>query len=119
MPEAALFITWGQPVRGRERRANDQLRESVRYWRRLREEGWIERFDWAVLPLQGSELWGFALLRGAPEQLGALRGSEEFGRWVLRVSLVADRVGVFDATVDPDRLARTMDLYDETVAGLD
>lgn len=65
MPEAALFITWGQPVRGRERRANDQL------------------------------------------------------RWVLRVSLVADRVGVFDATVDPDRLARTMDLYDETVAGLD
>src|SRR5512139_3950460 len=45
MAEAALFITWGQPVRGREKRAADQMRESVRYWERLHEEGQIERFD--------------------------------------------------------------------------
>ena len=43
MTEAALFISWGQPVRGREKRANDQMRESLRYWERLQAEGQIER----------------------------------------------------------------------------
>jgi len=31
MAEAALFVTWGQPARGREKRANNQLRASIRF----------------------------------------------------------------------------------------
>jgi hypothetical protein len=119
MTEAALLMTWGQPVRGREKRANEQLRESVRYCRRLQQEAKIQRFEWAALTPPGEDLWGFVLLYGTPEQLDSLRRSEEFGRWVLRVSLVADRVRVLDATLDEGQLARTMDLYDETVEGLD
>lgn len=117
MAEAALFISWGQPVRGREKRANEQMRESVRYWERLQAEGQIERCDWAAL--SGHEdLWGIALLRGTAEQIDVVRRSEEFGRNILRVSLVADRVGVADAMVD-EGAAQGMNVWDEEIAGLD
>lgn len=117
MAEAALFISWGQPVRGREKRANDQMRESVQYWGRLQGEGQIERFDWAALSGQ-ADLWGIALLRGTAEQIDSLRRSEEFGRNILRVSLVADRVGVVDAMVD-EGAAQGMNAWDEEVGALD
>ena len=116
--EAALMMVWGQPVRGREKQANNQLRESVRYLKRLQEEGRLERFEWGGLAPQAEDLWGFALLRGTTEQIDALRRTEEYARWVLRVSLVADRVRVFDATVDEELLARNMQFYDETIEGL-
>lgn len=116
--EAALWMVWGQPVRGREKRANNQLRESVRYLKRLQEEGRIERFEWGGVAPQADDLWGFVLLRGTAEQIDALRRTEEYTRWVLRVSLVADRVRVFDATVDEELLARNMNFYDETIEGL-
>ena len=116
MAEAALFISWGQPVRGRERRANDQMRESLRYWERLQEEGQIERFDWAALSGRG-DLWGVALLQGTAEQMDSLRRSEDFGRNILRVSLVADRVEVVDATVGEGAM-RGMSAWDEEIKAL-
>lgn len=116
--ESALMMVWGQPVRGRERQANDQLRESVRYLQRLQEEGQLDRFEWGGLAPPAEDLWGFALLYGTTEQIGALQRTEDYARWVLRVSLIADRVRVFDATVDEERLARNMAFYDETVKGL-
>lgn len=117
MAEAALFISWGQPVRGREKRASRQMRGSVQYWERLREDGQIERFDWAALSGQG-DLWGIALLRGTAEQIDSLRRSEDFGRNILRVSLVADRVGVVDAMVD-EGAAQGMNVWDEEIGALD
>jgi hypothetical protein len=117
MAEAALFITWGQPVRGREKRANEQMRESVQYWKRLEDEGQIERCDWAAISGQG-DLWGIALLRGTAEQIDSLRRSEGFGRNILRVSLVADRVAVADAAVD-DGAIQGMKTWDEEIGALD
>lgn len=116
--QAALMMVWGQPVRGREKQANGQLRESVRYLQNLQEEERIDRFEWGGLAPPAEDLWGFALLYGTTEQIGALQRTEDYARWVLRVSLVADRVRVFDATVDEKLLARNMDFYDETVKGL-
>jgi hypothetical protein len=116
--ETGLLMVWGQPVRGREKQANNQLRESVRYLERLQEEGRIERFEWGGLAPQVEDLWGFMLLRGTTKQIDALRRTEEYARWVLRVSLVAERVRVFDATLDADALGRSMDFYDETIEGL-
>lgn len=115
---AALLMVWGQPVRGREKQANDQLRESVRYLKRLQEEGRIERFEWGGLAPPTEDLWGFLLLRGSTEQIETLRRTEDHARWVLRVSLVADHTRVFDATVDEELLARSMSFYDETIQGL-
>jgi hypothetical protein len=117
MAEAALFITWGQPVRGREKRAGEQMRESVQYWKRLEDEGDIERCDWAAISGQG-DLWGIALLRGTAEQIDSLRRSEDFGRNILRVSLVADRVAVADAAVDEGAI-QGMETWDEEIGALD
>jgi hypothetical protein len=117
MAEAALLITWGQPVRGREERANAQMRESLQYWKRLEDDGEIERCDWAAVSGQG-DLWGFALLRGTAEQIDSLRRSEDFGRNILRVSLVADRVAVADAAVG-EAAVQGMKAWDEEIGALD
>lgn len=115
---AALLMVWGQPVRSRERQANDRLRESARYLKRLQDEGRIERFEWAALAPLTEDMWGFVLLYGTTEQIEALRRTEDYERWVLRVSLVAEHVRVLDATVDRELLARNMDFYDKTIEGL-
>ena len=111
-------MVWGEPVRGREKRANNQLRESIRYLKLLQEQGRIERFEWGGLSPQAEDMWGFVLLRGTSEQIDTLRRTEDYARWVLRVSLVADHLRVFDATVDEEILARNMNFYDETIEGL-
>lgn len=116
--EAALWMVWGQPVRGREKRANNQLRESVRYLNLLQEQGRIERFEWGGLSPLAEDMWGFVLLRGTSVQIDRLRRTEDYARWVLRVSLVANHLRVFDATVDEEILARNMNFYDETIEGL-
>lgn len=86
--------------------------------KRLQEEGRIERFEWGGLASPTDDLWGFMLLRGSTEQIEALRRTEEYARWVLRVSLVADHTRVFDATVDEELLIRKLSFYEETIQGL-
>ena len=119
MADTGLFISWGQPVRDRERQAGDQMRASLQYWKRLRENGSIGSYDYAALSRQGGSLWGYAVLRGSAEQIDALRHSPEFGRYVVRLGLVADDVAVIDATVDEELLELGMDLYDETIKAFD
>ena len=119
MSEAALFISWGQPVHGREKRAGAQMRESIAYCRRLEKENRIGRVEWASLSRQGGDLWGIGLLRGTPEQLDALRRTEDFGRWIVRLTLVCEGVSVVDATVDEKVLEMGMDLYDDVIKDLD
>ena len=64
MAEAGLFIGWGVPVRGREKRALDLFNGTMQYYGRLQQDGKIERFDVAVLAPHGSDLAGFALMQG-------------------------------------------------------
>lgn len=117
MSEAALFISWGQPVHGREKRAGAQMRESIAYCRRLEKEQRIGRVEWASLSRQGGDLWGIGLLHGTPEQLDALRRTEEFARWIVSLTLVCEDVSVIDAAVDERMLEAGMGLYADVVAG--
>jgi hypothetical protein len=117
-PKAGILMLWGQPVRGREKQANKQLQDSVRYLKRLEEQGQIERYDCGGFASPAEDLWGFILLHGTTDQIDALRRTEEYARWGLRVSLVADHVRIFDTTLDEDALTRNMDFYDETIQGL-
>ena len=116
MAEAALFLGWGTPARGREKAAVDVFGESVQYWTRLQQEGQIERFDIAVLTPH-SGLGGFALLRGSAKQIDALRRSDEFKRLVNRVSIRVDDLEVSDAFVD-EGLAEIMGNYQEEAGKL-
>ena len=64
-------------------------------------EGRIERFDTAILKPQRTELGGFILVQGTKEQIDALRDDHDFARWATQIQLVADKVGIVDARVNP------------------
>jgi hypothetical protein len=119
MAEAGFWIAWGLPTQGRERQALDLLAATRGYLERLAQDRVIERFDIVILKPQTTELGGFILIQGTPEQIDALRRDEKFQVWVNRVQLVADRVGIVDAWVD-EGLTEATDLYEQALrkAGL-
>jgi hypothetical protein len=117
MADAALFIGWGQVVRGREERAIQVFNESVEYWGGLQGDGKIEDFEVVLLGPHGGDLQGFALLRGSPEQIGALRVDEEFQRRVTRADLIVESQGVIDAVIN-EGLAQAMGQYQGEIAEL-
>ena len=118
MADAALFIGWGQVVRGREKRAVQVFNESVEYWGGLQSDGKIEDFEVALLRPHGGDLQGFALLRGSEEQMGALRADEEFQRRVLRADQIIESQGVIDALIG-EGIARGMTQYQGEIDDLD
>jgi hypothetical protein len=117
--EAGVWVAWGIPTRGRERPALDLLKHTITdYLGELVEGGRIERFDTAILKPQTTELGGFILIQGTFDQIDALRGDHDFGRWATQVQLVADKVGIVDAWVN-DGLVEAFDLYEEALQKLD
>jgi hypothetical protein len=118
MADAALFIGWGQVVRGREKRAIQVFNESVEYWGGLQRDGKIEDFEVALLTPHGGDLQGFAMLRGSEDQMGALRGDDEFTRRVARADMIVDSQGVVDAVIG-EGIARAMGIYQGEVEDLD
>src|SRR5436305_5420986 len=77
MAEAALFMGWGMPARGREEAGIDVFNEAMVYWDGLKQEGKLEAIEVALLTPHGG-LGGFALLRGTAQQIDSMRRSEEF-----------------------------------------
>ena len=118
MADAALFIGWGQVVRGREKRAVRVFNEAVEYWGELQGDGKIEDFEVVLLAPHGGDLQGFALLRGSEEQVGALRADEEFQRRTTRADLIIESQGVVDAVIG-EGITRVMAQYQAEVDDLD
>ena len=117
MAEAALFIGWGAPVRGREAKGLEIFNESVAYWGGLQQDGRIENFEVVILYPHGGDLYGFALLRGTHDQLNEVGGDEEFLRLTTRAGLISERLGVVRATLG-DGLEQQIGLYQEAVSEL-
>jgi hypothetical protein len=117
MADAALFIGWGQVVRGREERALEVFNESVEYWGGLQSNGKIEDFEIVLLSPHGGDLGGFALLRGSTEQMGALRRDEEFEQRIARADMIVENQGVIDAVIN-NGIARAMGQYQKEIADL-
>jgi hypothetical protein len=117
MAEAALFICWGAPVRGREGKGLEIFNESVAYWGGLQQDGRIENFEVVILYPHGGDLYGFALLRGTHDQLNEVGGDEEFLRLTTRAGLIAERLGVVRATLG-EGLEQQIGLYQEAVSEL-
>jgi hypothetical protein len=117
MADAAVFIGWGQVVRGREKRAVKVFNESVEYWGQLQGEGRIEDFEVVLLTPHGGDLQGFALLRGSEEQIRSLSADEEFQRRVQRADLIVESQGVVNAVIG-EGIARGMAQYEAEVDDL-
>ena len=99
MSESALFIGWGQAVRGRETKALKEFTEVIAFYTQKQQAGEITSFEPIGLEYHGGDLSGFILIRGSHEQIDRLRNSEEFHHLNARGSLLVDRLGVVRAFV--------------------
>jgi hypothetical protein len=117
MADDALFIGWGEVVRGRERKAIEVFNESLRYYAQLQEDGKVESVEpWFLAP-HGGDLAGFILLRGQREQLDEIERSPEFERLQTRASLIVDRTGVINAYTG-EALGRLLGQFEEASGDL-
>jgi len=99
MADAALFIGWGDGVRGRERQGLAVFGEAIEYYKRLQDQGEIEAFEPVFLEPHGGDLAGLFLVRGEREKLARLRVSDDFYRLNARAQLIVDSVGVVGGAV--------------------
>jgi hypothetical protein len=117
MADDALFIGWGEVVRGRERKAIEVFNESLQYYAQLQQDGKVESVEpWFLAP-HGGDLAGFILLRGQREQLDEIERSPEFERLQTRASLIVDRTGVINAYTG-EALGRLLGLFQEASGDL-
>jgi hypothetical protein len=117
MAEAALFIGWGTPVRGREGKGLEVFGEAGQFFGQCRQDGAIESSDVVLLGPHGGDLYGFFLLRGGNAQLDELRAREDFLRLIARAGLVVERLGIVPAVVD-EGVQQQLTIYQEAVEAL-
>jgi hypothetical protein len=117
MADDALFLGWGQVVRGREQKAVEVFGESIEYYTQLQQDGKIDSFEPYFLAPHGGDLDGFVLLRGEGAQLDEIQRSPEFERLQARVSMIVDGQGTIQA-VTGEALARGMANFQEAASDL-
>src|SRR5256714_14469313 len=115
MADRALFVGFGEPVRGREERAVEVFNEWVGMLGRMQSEGRIEGMDVTLLDPHGGDLGGFFQIHGSAEQCGALMNDDEFRRAVVDATMIVDRFGVVPAGTGEGG-GRGMQMYSEAVA---
>jgi hypothetical protein len=115
MADRALFVGFGEPVRGREERAVEVFNEWVGMLGRKQSAGEFESMDVTLLDPHGGDLGGFFQIYGSAEQCAALQNDEEFRRAVTDATLIVDKFGVVPA-VTGEGVGREMGMYAEAVA---
>ena len=114
MADRALFVGFGQPVRGREERAIEVFNEFVGMFGRMQSDGRIEGMDVCLLDPHGGDLGGFFMVYGSAAQCATLTNDEEFRRASIDASLIVENFGVVPA-VTGEGVGREMGLYSEAV----
>jgi hypothetical protein len=114
MAERAVFVGFGQPVRGREERAVDVFNEFVEMFGRMQSDGRIEGMDVTLLDPHGGDLGGFFMVHGSESQCAALPMDEEFRRASIDAALIVENYGVVPA-VTGAAVGQEMALYMEAV----
>lgn len=117
MPADALFIGWGEVVKGREQLALEVFGEAITFWTGHQEAGRIDGFEPVLLTPHGGDLGGFILVRGARASISEILDSTEFMRMTQRVNAVVANSGVIPAYIG-DGVASAMGVYGEVAQGL-
>jgi hypothetical protein len=117
MAGEAIFLGWGQVVRGREQLALEVFREATEYWSKLQQDGRIESFRPFLLRPHGGDLAGFWLIHGERSALDEIQSSEEFVRLIVRSGAIVDNLGVTSAVTD-EALGSQMGTFAEVARGL-
>jgi hypothetical protein len=117
MSKEALFVGWGQVVRGREQLALKVFEETVAYFEQMRQGGRVDSFESFTLAPHGGDLSGFILLHGEQSGLDSMRCSPEFLRVLARAGAVVDNLGVVSAHTG-DSLAQIFSMFGEVAQEL-
>jgi hypothetical protein len=114
MADRALFVGFGQPVRGREERAIEVFNDFVGMFGRMASDGRIEGMDVSLLDPHGGDLGGFFMVHGSAEQCAALTNDEEFRRASIDASLIVENFGVVPAATGA-AVGEEMGMYADAV----
>jgi hypothetical protein len=114
MADRALFIGFGQPVRGREERAVEVFNEFVGMFGRMQSDGRIASMDVSLLDPHGGDLGGFFMVHGSEAQCAALPMDEEFRRATIDATLIVENFGVVPAATG-ETVGTEMGMYMEAV----
>jgi len=114
MAERAVFVGFGEPVRGREERAIEVFNEFVALLGRMQGDGRIEGMDVCLLDPHGGDLGGFFMIHGSAQQCGALNEDEEFRRAATDASLIVENFGIVPARTG-ESVGQEMAIYTEAV----
>jgi hypothetical protein len=114
MAERAVFVGFGQSVRGREERAIEVFNEFVALLGRMQGDGRIEGMDVCLLDPHGGDLGGFFMIHGSAQQCGALNEDEEFRRAATDASLIVENFGIVPARTG-ESVGQEMAIYTEAV----
>jgi hypothetical protein len=117
MADFGLFIGFGWPVRGRERKSTEVFNEAVALFSRWQEEGTIESWDAVFLEPHGGDLGGFFLLRGERDRIAQARVSDDFNRVSTRAQLIVEGFGVVGAQMG-DQIGQQMQVFLEAAGEL-
>ena len=117
MADTALFIGFGQTVRGRESQAVKVFGEAVAYYTGLQERGEIESFEAVLLDPHGGDLGGFFLVRGEQAKISQVRDSDEFAALNTRAGVIVEGFGVVGGVLG-ERLAAAMARFSAAAAEL-
>ncbi|MFO7654586.1 MAG: hypothetical protein R6X25_12315 [Candidatus Krumholzibacteriia bacterium] len=93
MPSNVLMFGWNRALVGRERMSSEHFAEFVGYLEGLQADGTIASHEIVLLEPHGGDLNGFFLVRGEPDRLDALVGSDEWSRHMIRALMHLDRSG--------------------------
>jgi hypothetical protein len=114
MADRALFVGFGQPVRGREERAVEVFNEFVGMFGRMQSDGRIAEMDVTLLDPHGGDLGGFFMVHGDERQCTALMMDEEFRRGCIDAALIVENFGVVPAATGA-AVAGEMGMYSEAL----
>ena len=114
MAEGVLFVSWGQPVAGREERGLEVFNEALGFYGKCQQDGRIESFD-VVLLEPNADMNGYIELRGSVEQLNDLREDDEYRRILVEASLVCTKMRVL-AGATGARIAREVAMYQDVLS---
>jgi hypothetical protein len=114
MADRALFIGFGEPVRGREERAIEVFNDFVGMFGRMQSDARIEGMDVCLLDPHGGDLGGFFMVHGDEAQCAALVNDDEFRRASIDAGLIVENFGVVPARTG-DAVGQEMGKYAEAV----
>ena len=115
MADQALFVGFGQPVRGREERAIEVFNEFVGMLGRMQSDGRIEGMDVCLLDPHGGDLGGFFMVHGSAAQCAELMNAEDFRRASIDAALIVENFGVISARMG-EAVGAEMGMYAEAVS---